>query len=507
MAAADHSEWLNEINRYRVAANVSPVTEEPAWVAGLENHLTYLEDTPEEYFTGSYTSLHAENPNSPYYTPSGALEAESSDLLSGGGHTGVEAIDWWWAAPFHAIGMLRAQLSKVALANNPSSGFAGLDVLRGLSRPSSPNPILFPGPGITTNLTRYAGNELPSPLETCGYTGTAPLGLPIIALMPQPPPVGVTATLAGPHGTESSGNGELCVIDASTYTSTDPIYGPAGKQILEFDHAVILIPSHPLTDGVYEVAIYQPEDSDVAWSFTAQVAPPRNIISPTIIGAPVEHSVLFANPGSWANEPTSYSYRWLRCDTSGSGCVPIADVTSDAYEVAAPDVGSTLRLEVAATNSGGSTFVITPATAVVSTSIDSGTGAVFTTAYPTYTLDDGSSGARSKSSGGNTGMASFSLRLQLSRGRATIKVPALASGQRFRMRTTLQQRKCRHLGVACQWHTITRSDRVLRLHSPSTHETLPVPRGDERVTVNILIFPFSRNGIRYHASERSGIEP
>src|SRR6202012_4085550 len=99
---------------------------------------------------------HTETPASPTYTTAGALEASRSDLYFGSsGLSPVGFIDGWFSAPFHAIGMLRAQLTQVAFASSPDGSAAGLDVIGGLddNRPSATTPILFPGNGMTTNLT------------------------------------------------------------------------------------------------------------------------------------------------------------------------------------------------------------------------------------------------------------------------------------------------------------------------------------------------------------------
>jgi hypothetical protein len=269
--AAGSLQWLNEINKYRGAGGAGAVTDESAWEPGIDNHLTYLEATPSQYFTGPYTSLHTENPESPYYTESGATEAGYSNLTEGGGGSEIDAIDAWWTAPFHAIGMLRPQLSRVAFGDHPSSGYAGLDVIQGLD-PSSPKPsepVLFPGPGVTTNLTQFNGGELPTPLETCGWQSLGTVGLPIVVLLPAPPDQGLTASIAGPGGqTESSENGEVCVVDEHDYFSSDPTYGEDGREILEGENAVLVIPRNPLTNGSYEVLLQQPAQGDVEWGFS-----------------------------------------------------------------------------------------------------------------------------------------------------------------------------------------------------------------------------------------------
>jgi len=249
-SAAKARTWLAEINYYRTGAGLKPVANNAGWDKGIRNHLKYLQKTSPSLMTGQYASAHTENPKSPYYTKSGAQEGSRSDLLLGGGvGTPLPDIDNWLTAPFHAIGMLRTGLTKVAFA----SGFAGagLDVLGGLTFGNPPaKPIMFPGRNVTTNLTAYSGNELPNPLQSCHYPKAAkskPVGLPIIVLLPKTPAKKLTATLAFPHGGSEGTTGRtLCLVDQFTYHSTDTVYGPTGLEILKGDHAVLLFPSgHP----------------------------------------------------------------------------------------------------------------------------------------------------------------------------------------------------------------------------------------------------------------------
>ena len=263
-AAGEKSNWLGEINVYRQAAGLSPVTAQPEWELGLEHHLTYLIETPRGLISGLYASLHTENPLSPYYTPDGAREGQSSDLELGGIQTPLQAIQRWLVAPFHAIGMLRPQLTQVGLAL--SHGYAALDVINGLdpALPRPDRPVRFPGPGMTTNLTAFGG-EYPNPLETCGWQG--PAGLPVILLLPRAPSAGLRATLSTRRGRQSSARGGLCVVDEQTYRTSDAVYGPTGAQILARDHAVLLIPRRPLVAGRYTMAVWQAGERTIRWSF------------------------------------------------------------------------------------------------------------------------------------------------------------------------------------------------------------------------------------------------
>ncbi len=261
--------WLQEVNYYRVGAGLKPVTDNKAWDKGILNHLRYIAKTPAKYLTGQYANLHLENPKSPYYTKSGALEGSRSDLLLGDAGP-LGDIDIWLTAPFHAIGMLRSELTKVAFADGYAG--AGLDVLGGLGfgKPD-PKPILFPGDKVTTNLVSYAGDESPDPLQSCHFTraaGQKPVGLPLVVLLPATPSRRLVARLDWPGGrSERTAARTLCLVDQFTYRSTDKIYGPTGKEILEGDRAVLLFPSGQLTPGSYHATIYDGPKITYRWTF------------------------------------------------------------------------------------------------------------------------------------------------------------------------------------------------------------------------------------------------
>ncbi len=255
VAAVGSTTWLGEINRYRVGSGLSPVTANATWVRGIQAHLTYLALSPPSDLAGAYQSLHTENPASPYYTATGALEASRSDLTEGAvGDTPVEFIDSWLSAPFHALGLLRPGLRQVAFASDPTTGDAGIDVIGGLtaSVPTT-SPVLFPGNGMVTNLTTL-GPEVPDPTSPCGWTQLQ-VGLPILAVLPASPPSGVGASITGPSGSESTAGGTVCVVDVHTFNSATAVYGPSAEKLLSGTHLVIVIPRSPLVAGSYHVQI------------------------------------------------------------------------------------------------------------------------------------------------------------------------------------------------------------------------------------------------------------
>ena len=107
-------------------------------------------------------------------------------------------------------------------------------------------------------------------------------------------------------------------------------------------------PSNPFgavtTDG---------EQASVYASYEPSTSPPVNTSAPTITGKAQQGQTLTEHHGSWTNEPVTYSYQWLQCETLGSSCLPIAGATSQTYVAVAADVGHTLKVEEMASNAGG----------------------------------------------------------------------------------------------------------------------------------------------------------
>jgi hypothetical protein len=107
-------------------------------------------------------------------------------------------------------------------------------------------------------------------------------------------------------------------------------------------------------------------------------APPVNSGQPRILGTPIEGRRLTATTGSWSSPtPMTFSYRWVRCDTTGGGpegvnCTPISGATGRTYLLRSADVGRRHRVRVTATNSDGSTTRSSNASAVVQSAAAAG---------------------------------------------------------------------------------------------------------------------------------------
>ena len=83
-------------------------------------------------------------------------------------------------------------------------------------------------------------------------------------------------------------------------------------------------------------------------------AAPVNTQEPAISGSAKVGNTLTASTGTWTSSSNvTYSYQWLRCDASGTGCSNIGGANDAHYQVRSGDVGHTIRVRVAAKNADG----------------------------------------------------------------------------------------------------------------------------------------------------------
>jgi hypothetical protein len=92
---------------------------------------------------------------------------------------------------------------------------------------------------------------------------------------------------------------------------------------------------------------------------------PRNTAPPTISGTPQVDETLRATQGTWTGtQPITFTFQWLRCNTSGENCVTLSGFTDDAYTVREGDIDHTLRVRVTARNNDGQAQRLSAPTAV-----------------------------------------------------------------------------------------------------------------------------------------------
>jgi subtilisin family serine protease len=107
-------------------------------------------------------------------------------------------------------------------------------------------------------------------------------------------------------------------------------------------------------------------DSEQTSLYASFYAVPVNTAVPQISGTAQQEKTLTELHGSWTNEPTSFTYQWQQCDSSGNNCANIAGATNQAYVPVAGDVGHTVRVQETAGNAKGEgTPAISAPTAVV----------------------------------------------------------------------------------------------------------------------------------------------
>jgi hypothetical protein len=118
-----------------------------------------------------------------------------------------------------------------------------------------------------------------------------------------------------------------------------------------------------------QVVASNPDGSARATSNPTDVvtaARPTNLTDPTISGTAAVGSRLQANRGDWAgDQPITFAFVWLRCNTSGGDCSEIQGANDTDYVVRDADTGHTIRVRVTARNDRGSASEISNPTAVV----------------------------------------------------------------------------------------------------------------------------------------------
>lgn len=292
--------WIDTLNYYRLASGLSPVSEDLQLSANVKKHITYLTMSDPKYFTGRYVSRHLENPASPYYSAQGAHSGQ--EIASTITDKQFQSVDMWMAAPFHAMGFMREGLRTAgwASAYNVRTGFydTGADIFGGL-KPVRTKMITFPGNGSFSRMDSFYG-ESPDPRESCGTNWRSFSGLPIWVSLLTKPSHEMSAQIITPSGEVLKSRDQVCIVNEFNMTSSDRVYGPAGKAIIKADHMVLIIPRDRLSAGLQEVSLQLHGRPKISWSFTVLAPPPT--IAWTATAKPGE--IDWRAPVSEAGNPT-----------------------------------------------------------------------------------------------------------------------------------------------------------------------------------------------------------
>ena len=92
---------------------------------------------------------------------------------------------------------------------------------------------------------------------------------------------------------------------------------------------------------------------------------PANTALPAISGTAETGKTLTATTGTWIGSGLSYTFQWLRCDSAGAWCVPLAGQTGTTHLIATTEAGSKLRAVVTARNKNGTVSATSAATPLV----------------------------------------------------------------------------------------------------------------------------------------------
>jgi hypothetical protein len=101
-------------------------------------------------------------------------------------------------------------------------------------------------------------------------------------------------------------------------------------------------------------------------SASAASGPPTSTSPPTISGNAYVTQILHEHHGGWFGSPSSYTYKWYRCNGSAASCTAIAGATGQTYKVQSADVGKMIEVAETAGNAlGTGSAAISPLTAQV----------------------------------------------------------------------------------------------------------------------------------------------
>jgi len=90
---------------------------------------------------------------------------------------------------------------------------------------------------------------------------------------------------------------------------------------------------------------------------TAHVAPPRDVVRPSLSGTPAPGFELFAKRGRWTSRPSRFAFKWRVCSDHGSRCRTIRGQTKPHLRITSGEAHDTIAVIVTARNAAGARSV------------------------------------------------------------------------------------------------------------------------------------------------------
>lgn len=165
--AGDLADGVAQLNLYRSALGLEPVTFDEASSVGCEGHLLYLIEEAEARGQG-YLEHTESNQNNSHYSAENEAAGRSSDLAYGGGRGGqqqnlAQAVDLWINGLYHRWPLLDPGLIRVGAASNSGYNCLNYGADGNQEAIRAEGPVFWPADTMTDVPRAFGGNEGPCP--------------------------------------------------------------------------------------------------------------------------------------------------------------------------------------------------------------------------------------------------------------------------------------------------------------------------------------------------------
>jgi hypothetical protein len=193
--------------------------------------------------------------------------------------------------------------------------------------------------GATTHATLTAASEFPPVAGLVpSVLGTAQVGVALHATSGAFAPAATSSTIAWLRCDASGG---ACAATGSTGADYTAKLADVG--------GTLRVEQTPVNGTTAGAAVRsEPTPSVLAINLGPVLKSPVADNAPAVSGTAAVGQTLTAAPGTWLPSLATFSYRWLRCDAIGAGCVPIAGATDVTYVPVVADLGHRLSVAVTA---------------------------------------------------------------------------------------------------------------------------------------------------------------